>query len=89
MLLASCVPLPSYERDAQGYAWERTGAPIAPAIHRNTDVYLYCAFEEKAESCSVRRGDVCDIYLPKNPAPWMEAHELKHCEGWSHPNPLT
>lgn len=84
LLLAACSEAP----DAQGYRWEKGGAVGKPVIHRNVDVYLQCGFEEHAKSCAVIRGDVCDVYLPKNPEPWQEAHELKHCEGWRHPDPL-
>lgn len=74
--------------DAQGYKWERR-LPDAPAVavHRSSDVYLNCAQEEKALSCARadRKAGTCDVYLPKNPAPWQEAHERRHCAGWIHP----
>ena len=94
--LSGCVnlsPILAYDppvKDAQGYTWERGGPVGEPVIHRGVDVYLNCMFEEKAEACTVQgRGDgLCHVYLSQNPEPWHEAHELKHCEGWRHPNTM-
>lgn len=88
LALSACTRIETDGPDAQGYRWQRDGMTGTPAIHRNVDVYLSCAFEEKATACSIIREGQCDIYLPSNPEPWMEAHELRHCAGWRHPNPL-
>jgi hypothetical protein len=86
LLLPACMDI---ETDAQGYKWESGGPKATPRINRDVDVFLYCGFEEKAKSCAVQRGDgICDVYLPKNPESWQEPHELRHCDGWRHPNPL-
>lgn len=83
LCLAACVTV---ERDAQGYLWEFTGRKGSPKIWRDVDVFLNCGFILEAKSCAVIRDDVCDIYLPPDPEPWQEAHELRHCAGWQHPN---
>jgi hypothetical protein len=88
LLLCGCA---GYETDAQGYKWECGGTAVEPVrVHRGVDVYLNCAFESKAESCSVRRPDGCDIYLPERDREhdWMEAHERRHCGGCRHPRSI-
>ncbi len=90
LLLALSTSACGEAPDAQGYTWVKDG-PSAPAvIYRNVDVYLHCGFDSKARSCAVQgRGDgLCHVYLPKNPEPWMEPHERRHCDGWRHPDPL-
>ena len=87
MLLASCTRVETDGPDAQGYRWQKDGPTGTPVIHRDVDVALYCGLEEKALSCAVQRGDgICNIYLPEKPQPWQEAHELRHCAGWRHPD---
>lgn len=79
------------EKDAQGYTWTCDHAAVEPVrVHRGVDVYLNCAFEMKAESCSVRRPDGCDIYLPEKDREqaWYEPHERKHCGGCRHQSNL-
>ena len=88
-LLSSCTRVETDGPDAQGYRWQKDGPIGTPILHRNVDVSLYCGLEEKALSCAIQRGDGnCDVYLPERPQPWQEAHELKHCAGWRHPDPL-
>ena len=84
MTLFGCTTVPT-ETDSRGYKWELVDKPIAPVVHRITDgnVYLHCAFEEKAVACSVRR-DVCDIYVADDAEDWVIEHEMKHCAGWRH-----
>jgi len=87
LFLTSCVSIIEQSGpDAQGYYWEKSGAVGTPVIHRDFDVYLYCGLEEKAESCAIIREGICNIYLPDDPKPWQESHELKHCQGWKHPD---
>lgn len=88
-MLAACTTIELDGPDERGYKWVRDGMIGKPVIHRDVDVYLYCSFEEKAKSCAVQFGDgYCHIYLPKNPESWQEPHELRHCDGWRHPNNL-
>lgn len=90
IILCGCEQVPTDGPDAQGYSWVKDG-PSAPAqLHVGADVFLNCGLEEKAKSCAIQgRGDgLCHIYLPDDPAPWQEAHERRHCDGWRHPNPL-
>lgn len=86
--LASCTKVDTDGPDEQGYKWIKDGAIGTPVIHRNMDVFLYCGLEHNAKSCAVIADGKCNIYLPSNPEPWQEAHEIRHCEGWRHPDPL-
>lgn len=74
--------------DERGYTWIRDGMSGAPVFHRGVDVFLSCDLEPKAKSCAIQgRGDgLCHIYLPPEPEPWMEPHEVRHCAGWRHPD---
>lgn len=87
-LLAACTAVERDGPDAQGYRWERAGPVGKPTVHRSQDVYLRCGLEPHARSCARIEGGVCDVYLPPDPEPWMEPHELRHCAGWQHPSPF-
>ena len=86
LLLVGCSKVETDGPDAQGYKWVKDGQVGKPIIHRNADVFLSCMFEDKAQSCAIIAEGLCNVYLPPNPAPWMEAHELRHCAGWRHPD---
>ncbi len=90
LLLAGCTQVETDGPDAQGYKWQKDGPSAPPEFHRGVDVYLNCSMEEHATSCAVQgRGDgKCHVYLPARPESWQEAHELRHCAGWRHPNVL-
>ena len=83
--LMSCITIEG--PDAQGYKWVKDGSVGKPDIHivHDGNIYLYCGLELHAVSCSRIEKGVCDVYLPLGYEPWMRAHELRHCEGWSHP----
>jgi len=86
LLIGGCIIIPQEGTDPQGYKWRKDGSVGIPVIHKDTDVYLYCGLEEKAKSCAIVRDGVCDVYLPPDPEAWQEPHELKHCDGWRHPD---
>lgn len=85
-VLAACTKVETDGPDAQGYKWQKDGASGVPVIHRDMDVFLYCGLEHNAKSCAIVAGGQCHVYLPRDPEPWQEAHELRHCEGWRHPD---
>ena len=88
-ILGACSRVETDGPDAQGYRWVKDGPVGTPVIHRDMDTFLYCGLEEKSKSCAIHRANkVCDIYLPKNPEAWQEPHELRHCDGWRHPDPV-
>lgn len=88
LLLCACTKVEYEGPDAQGYAWQKDGPTGKPVIHRGYDVFLNCGIEPNAKSCARIANGICDIYLPPDPAPWQEPHELRHCAGWTHPNPF-
>lgn len=86
LMLFACSKVETDGPDAQGYRWVKDGQVGKPIIHRDADVFLYCGLEHNAQSCAIIAEGLCNVYLPKNPEPWQEKHELKHCEGWRHPD---
>lgn len=90
LALSACDQVPREGPDERGYTWQKDGPTGTPVVHVVSDgnVFLHCAMEDKAKACSVIRNGVCDIYLPAGYEPWLEAHERKHCDGWTHPNSL-
>lgn len=87
-MLMGCSQVELEGLDAQGYKWQKDGATGIPVFHRDIDIFLNCGLEPDAKSCSIIRDGICDVYLPPNAPSWMEAHELKHCAGWRHPDPM-
>lgn len=86
LILTGCASVVFDGPDAQGYHWVNNGPVGNPVIYKDVDVFLYCGLEEKAKSCAIQRGDgICSVYLPPDPEPWQEGHELRHCQGWRHP----
>lgn len=84
--MLGCEKVETDGPDAQGYKWIKDGPVGTPVLHQRADVYLACGLEYKAKSCAVIAGGVCHVYLPPDPEPWQEAHELRHCQGWRHPD---
>lgn len=72
--------------DLQGYKWQKDGPTGTPVIYRKVDVFLTCALEPHAKSCAIIKDGICRVYLPPDPEPWQESHELRHCQGWRHPD---
>lgn len=95
LLLSACTTVQLEGTDAQGYKWVRDGVQVASGnwrYHMVTDgnVFLHCANLTASVACSriERDGSACDIYLANDSAPWVRAHEEKHCAGWRHPGDL-
>ncbi len=85
---AACTQIRIEGPDEQGYRWMLVGDPIEPRVHEVNDgnIVLRCGLERESQACAVRRGDVCDIYVPDDAPPWLIEHEKRHCAGWRHPD---
>lgn len=88
LLITACEFVQTDGPDAQGYRWQKDGSTGAPVVHYKADVFLRCGLEHNAKSCAVIHDGRCDVYLPEHPEAWQEAHERRHCDGWTHPDPL-
>lgn len=74
--------------------WRRTHTAI-PAVHVTVpapELQILCRSLDGARfanyyGCASRdyAAGVCWMYTEPNTAAWILAHELRHCQGWSHP----
>jgi hypothetical protein len=73
--------------------WRRTHSPLPAKLvpMRGAELQLLCRTSDGARhqvyyGCVIRDYNAghCEMFMEPDPPAWLLAHEMRHCDGWSH-----